>query len=126
VRGATALILFTSSVALIALTASLSPRTAPAERLVRSQPGSLGPHFDQLYSTNALGHAPYDEESYLPDIVEPVVPDLHDLLKAQLIGRCTSACIQDVRACYICAHALSRSRAHAVRLWLHVRSSDRD
>ena len=79
VRGATALILFTSSVALIALTASLSPRTAPAKRLARAQPGALRPHVDQLYSTNVLGHAPYDEEIYLPDIVEPVVPDLHDL-----------------------------------------------
>ena len=122
VRGATALILFTSSVALIAMTASLSPRTAPAERLERVQPGSLRPHFDQLYSTNALGHAPYDEEIYLPDVVEPVVPDLHDLLKAQLIGRCTSA--WHVRACFICAYALSRSPAHAVLLSLHVRCSE--
>ena len=110
VRGATALILFTSSVALIALTASLSPRTAPAKRLARAQPGALRPHVDQLYSTNVLGHAPYDEEIYLPDIVEPVVPDLHDLLKAQLIGRYS-------RPSSACAHAIfvhTRSRSHAL------------
>ena len=112
VRGATALMLFTGSVALIALTASLSPRTAPAERLARSQSGSLRPDFHQLYSTNALGHAPYDEESYLPDIVEPVVPDLHDLLKAQLIGRCTSACQHAgcVRMLHLCTRAQSLTR----------------
>lgn len=118
-----ALILFTSSLALIALSASLSPRTAPAQRLARAQPGSLRPHLNKLYSTNVLGHAPYDEEIYLPDEVEPEVPDVHDLLKALLIGRYKSV------SCRLCLHAVfvqTPSVSHAVNLSLRVSCSNSD
>ena len=88
VRAATALVLAASAVALVARTASPSAtHTALAQRYARAPPGAPRAEFEQLF----FGHAPYDEEVYLPEVVEVEPPSDHDWLKAHLIYRCTHA-----------------------------------
>ena len=99
VRAATALVLAASAVALVARTASPSAtQTALAQRPAWALPGAPRAEFEQLFG----GHAPYDEEVYLPEVVHEEPPSDHDWLKQHLIYRYSHTCVHRVNARVAC------------------------